>query len=72
MIPNMTSTEEAFAFGNQASREQVELMKRVRRVLENQFHNLLETDESDAAFALMGELATQAQLMREAFENSKY
>ena len=45
-------------------------MKRIREICEKQFYNLFENDDSNEAFAMMSELATQGQLMREAIEVS--
>lgn len=72
MIPNMNSTEEALAFGEKANEEQVKMMKRIYEVCQFQFYNLFETDDSDEAFSMMGEISTQGQLMREAVEASAF
>jgi hypothetical protein len=66
------STNEAMDFGKNATKDEVEMMWRIRKVLENQFYNIMETDESDEGYQMMSELATQAQLMREAAEASKH
>lgn len=72
MIPNFNSTEEALAFGMSATEEEVIMMKKIRNICEVGFYNLFEKDDSDEAFALMAQLSTQAQLMREACEVSQY
>lgn len=73
MIPNMKSTQDAWKFGENATEEQVELMKRVRNVCLNQFENLFEAeDDSDEILNLMSEIATQSQYMREAIEMSNH
>lgn len=73
-VPEFKNTEEAIAFGKQATPEQVEALKVKQKDAEDRFDKLAEeikTERTPEKVQELSNLATKGQLFREAVESSK-